>query len=272
MPVTLAIRPLVPADLDAAERISDAAYGDVEPSFGNRSPVGRERWLRRTAHLVATDPGGCWVAAEQDEVVGFAVSFRREGTWFLASYAVRLDRQGQGVGRLLMDAAEGYSADCPRAMLSASADPKAERRYLAAGFTLVPQWRFTGTPLVTGEPPALATVDLDALDRAVRGSGHGPDHAILREQFRLVTTAGGYAYLDEDGTPAVLCARDEDTARALLRHALAGGTGGVAHVTVANPWAREVAEAAGLVAVPSGWLAVRGMEPPSPYLHHGALL
>lgn len=264
---------MAPADLDAAERISDAAYGDVEPSFGHRSAAGRERWLRRTGHLLATDPGGCVVAVAGDEVVGFAVSFRRETTWFLASYAVRLDLQGQGIGRQLMEAASSYGVDCPRAMLSASADPKAEQRYRAAGFTLVPQWRFAGTARVEDGSLASGTVDLDALDRQVRGSGHGPDHAILAAQFRLVTTDGGYAYLDEDGTPAVLCAHDDDTARSLLRNALATGSAPtVAHVTDANPWARAVAEEAGLVAQPSGSLAVRGMEPPAPYLHQGALL
>jgi GNAT superfamily N-acetyltransferase len=270
--VPLAIRPLAPADLDVAERISDTAYGAVDTSFGYRSAAARARWLHRTGHLLAVDPGGCWVAETGGEVAGFAVSFRRDDTWFLASYAVRPDLQGEGIGRLLLEAAEGYGAGCPQAMLSASADPRAEARYLAAGFTLVPQWRFTGTPVVSDGPLAPGTPDLDALDRHVRGSGHGPDHAVLREQFRLVTTRGGYAYLDDDGTPAVLCAREEETARALLRHALSGGTGGVAHVTEANPWARAVAEEAGLVAVPSGSLAVRGMEPPAPYLHQGALL
>jgi GNAT superfamily N-acetyltransferase len=277
-------RPMTETDLGAAQQIVAGTYGTVVPGKAHQNPAWLERWRVRAAHLLATDPGGCWVATLAGEPAGFAISFRREDTWFLGSYAVRAEHQGQGIGRLLLEDAERYGRDCPRAMLSASTDPRAEARYRAAGFVLHPQWRFTGVPRIGPELHAESDAaieaevepapDLDALDREVRGAAHGPDHALLGSSFRLIREPAGYAYLDGEGSPALLCARDTGTAERLLRRALASAAGEitVGHVTAANPWAREIAENAGLTASPAGWLAVRGMGPPAPYLHHGGLL
>ena len=46
----------------------------------------------------------------------------------------------------------------------------------------------------------------------------------------------------------------------------------VGHLTAANDWAVEVGMAARLDLHQSGYLALRGMKPPSPYVHHGTLL
>ena len=59
--------------------------------------------------------------------------------WILATYAVRPGLQGQGIGKALLAAALHHGRGCLRGMLSASADPKAVRRYRAAGFSLHPQ-------------------------------------------------------------------------------------------------------------------------------------
>ena len=64
--------------------------------------------------------------------------------WILASYAVRPGLQGQGIGKALLAAALHHGRGCLRGMLSASADPKAIRRYRAAGFSLHPQMHLTG--------------------------------------------------------------------------------------------------------------------------------
>ena len=55
---------------------------------------------------------------------------------------------------------------------------------------------------------------------------------------------------------------------------LADGPGEVtvAHVTAANAWAVDVGVAARLEVHHEGYLALRGMDPPAPYLHHGAML
>ena len=73
---------------------------------------------------------------------------------------------------------------------------------------------------------------------------------------------------------AALAATDRRTAARLLWAALLTATGDaeVPHVTGANQWALQVGLAAGLTVRTEGYLGVRGMKPPTPYLHNGALL
>lgn len=290
------VRPMTPMDVTAAERISDESYHRVDVAHGlpgglvpaRRSESGSASWRRRTAHLLDTDPGGCWVAETDGEVVGFAVSFRRELMWLLASFAVRPDQQGAGIGAALLDAAKGYGAGCLRGMFAASADPGAVRRYRLAGFTLHPQMLLHGT-VDRGAIPALPHVRegterdldlMDSVDRRTRGAAHGPDHPVLASLFRLVVidrpSASGYAYLGEGSTPVLLAATDRRTASSLLWEALASAPDDrpvtVPHITAANEWALDVGLAARLSVHQLGYLCLRRMRPPAPYLHHGSLL
>ena len=125
---------------------------------------------------------------------------------------------------------------------------------------------------------SLGDVDLmDSIDRRTRGAAHGPDHEIMLRSWALLvsdtTTGSGYAYL-EGGQVALLAATNRRTATRLLWAALAeaGEETTVPHVTAANEWALDVGIAARLDVRTEGYLAVRGMAPPTPYLHHGALL
>ena len=122
-------------------------------------------------------------------------------------------------------------------------------------------------------------VDLmDSLDRGARGAGHGPDHELMLRTWRLLvsdtSTGSGYAYLNERGQVALLAASNRRTATCLLWAALAEGpeTVTVAHVTGANQWVLDVGFAARLTLHQEGYLGLRGMKPPTPYLHNGALL
>lgn len=282
-----------PGDVETAERISDQAFHELDlrtsprdaPDPERRSAQGSATWVRRTLRLLQHDPGGCWVADDGGEVVGFTTSFVRERVWCLATYAVRPGLQGQGIGRGLLDAATAYGAHCEAGMLSASVDPRAIRRYWRAGFALHPQMVLRG-PVGRARPAAVRGVRegrpgdaelMDAIARALRGGGHGPDHASLAEMGRPLVaetaTGRGFAYTDESRL-AVLAATDAGTAATLLRACLAGAgeTYTVGHVTAANQWAVDVGLEAGLELGPSGYLAVRGMAPPAPYVHSGALL
>lgn len=282
------IRAMTVADVPEAERLSDEAFTPLaEPGmFTNRDAEQRAMWRARAEHLLRTDPAGCWVAERDGRMLGFATSFRRDVTWFLATYAVRPELQGAGIGRALLDAALTHSRGCLRGMLSASKDPKAFRRYRLAGFTMHPQMHLTGRVDRSAIPVVEHLRDgtetdfdlLDSLDRRCRDAAHGPDHAVLLAQNRLVvldrTTGSGYAYIAADGKPAVVCASTRAVAAKLLWEAVAsaGEELTVPHVTAANEWAVDVGLAAGLAAHTAGYLAVRGMKPPAPYLHHGALL
>ena len=292
----MTIRPMRVEDAAEAERLSGESYHALDvatrtvdqPPPSPRTPARAAAWQARTEHLLATDPGGSWVAERGSEMVGFATSFKRELMWILAAFAVRPGMQGWGVGRALLEPALDYGRGCLRGMLNASDDPKATRRYRAAGFTLHPQMYLRGVvdrsvlPIVEHvREGTLGDVDLmDSIDRRTRGAAHGPDHAALQQALRLVImdrpSGSGYAYVHTDGSPVLLAATDRRSASTLAWEALAASTPGqpavIAHVTAANEWAVDVGMAARLDLHQRGYLAVRHMNPPTPYLPHGALL
>ena len=288
------IRPMRPEDVPAAERVSDEGFFELDtrlqrvsdPAPTRRSETHRAVWIERTLHLVGTDPGGCWVAEDDTGMVGMATSFRRETLWCLATYAVLPGRQGQGIGKPLLAAALDHGRATTRGMLSASSDAKAVRIYRQAGFDLHPQMYLTGTVdrstipvLEKVRDGSAGDIDLmDSLDRAARGAGHGTDHELMLRTWRLLvsdtTTGSGYVYLNERGQVGLLAASNRRTAVRLLWAALAEGPerATVPHVTGANQWVLDVGFAARLTLHQEGYLGLRGMKPPAPYVHNGALL
>ena len=160
------------------------------------------------------------------------------------------------------------------------------RIYRQAGFDLHPQMYLSGTvdraaiPVVEKvREGTTADVELmDSLDRGARGAGHGVDHQLMLRTWPLLvsdsSTGTGYAYLDERGRLGLLAASNRRTATRLLWAALAEGPdqASVPHVTAANQWVLDVGFAARLELHQEGYLGVRGMKPPAPYVHNGALL
>ncbi|MFC4786569.1 GNAT family N-acetyltransferase [Nocardioides sp. MAHUQ-72] len=288
------IRPMRPEDVPAAERLSAEGFHELDTRMHRRSwpepelrPAARgANWVTRTLHFLETDPGGCWVAEDGATMVGMATSFNREKLWCLATYAVRPGLQGRGIGKTLLAAALHHGRGSRRGMLAASSDPKAARRYRLAGFSLHPQMFLSGTvdrsaiPVVEKvREGSVGDVDLmDSIDRRTRGAAHGPDHEVMLGFWRLLvsdtTTGSGYAYVDEKGNVALLAATNRRTATRLLWAALADAEGEVVigHVTAANEWAVDVGMAARLELHQEGYLGLRSMAPPTPYLHNGALL
>jgi hypothetical protein len=194
--------------------------------------------------------------------------------------------QGTGIGRRLMDAVLAHAGGRPGLFVS-TVHPGATRRYRLAGFTLLPLMRMVGTvdratlPAVGGlrEGGADDVGWMDRLDERLRGAGHGPDHAHMVDTLRLVVARDhdrrpGYAYLDDRGRPVLLAAADETTAQRLLWAALAASEGEtlVNCITAGNHWAVDVGLAARLDLGQEGYLALRGMAEPAPYLASGHFL
>jgi GNAT superfamily N-acetyltransferase len=278
-------------DAAPAERVTAVGFHELDTRMFRRSwpdpqlrpPERSAHWIRRTEHLVGTDPGGCWVAERDGEMLGVVVSFVREKMWLLASYAVVPGAQGLGLGRALLAPALEHGRGSLRGMLNASNDPKAVRRYHDAGFRLYPQMFLRGTPDRSAIPVVEKVREggtgdfdlMDSVDRRTRGAAHGPDHEVLLEQFRLVvsdsSTGQGYAYLD--GGVALLAATDRRTAARLLWEGIASSDDLlIGHITAENDWAVEVGLAARLELDQAGYLALRHMKPPRPYLAHGAMM
>jgi ribosomal protein S18 acetylase RimI-like enzyme len=292
----LVLRPAREPDLAALADLTGRAYTEVDrrtfqrdwPDPPPRTAARNAAWVRRTAHALETDPEGCWVAEIDGRVVGCAISRVRELMWLLGSFAVAPDVQGRGVGTQLLAAALHHGRGCLRGMFAASADPAAVRRYRLAGFTLHPQMFVTGTvdrdalPLVERVREGSAgDVDLmNSIDRQTRGAAHLSDHETLLGQFRLLvcetSSSQGYAYVGGDGSPVLVAATTRRTASDLVWEAFAssapGSTVSLHHITAANQWAVDVGLGARLSVHTSGYLCLRGMKPPAPYVHHGSLL
>ncbi|MGZ4453238.1 MAG: GNAT family N-acetyltransferase, partial [Nocardioides sp.] len=196
--------------------------------------------------------------------------------------------QGQGLGRQLLEAALAHGRGCLRGMLAASEDPLAVRRYRLAGFDLHPTMLLWG-PVAREVLPVVehvrdgtpGDVDLmDSVDRQTRGSAHGPDHALLTGLYRVVVidrpSGSGYAYLAPDGGPYLLAATSRRAATALLWETLAATSpeepAQIGHITSANPWAIDVGMAARMELHTRGYLGLRGMAAPAPYLPSGHFL
>lgn len=289
----LVIRPMTLADVEAAERLSDDTFheldtriaGPDDPAPERRSDEQRIAWNARTAHYVSTDPGGAWVAEDERGLVGMASSAVRDSTWVLATFVVRVGEQGRGIGRQVLDRAASYGAGTDRGMLCASADPPALRSYHRIGFDLHPLMEFRGTVdrsrLPAVGPVRAASADdvelLDAIDRRVRGAGHGPDHAVLLDLFRLVVDPAGrgYAYLRPGSCDVVvLAADDEETAARLVWTAIAEGEGEtrLGRITSTMRWAIDLGMAARLPLRRGEYVALRGMAPPATYVPDGMFL
>ena len=290
------VRPMTQTDVPAVERITDAAFFDLEtrthrtgwPAPAHRSEARAADWRSRLVHVLGADPKGCWVAEDDSGLLGAAAALRRDTTWLLATYAVLPGLQRRGIGRPLLDAALTYGAGCLHGMVASSEDPAALRRYRAAGFSLHPTMLLRGAvprealPVVERvRDGSLGDVDLmNSVDRQTRGAAHGVDHEVLSRLFRLVvadrTTGSGYVYVAPGGGSYLLAATNRRTATDLLWEALAGTSPDspvtVPHITAANDWAVDVGMACRMELWTRGYLALRGMKPPVPYLHSGHFL
>ncbi|GAB2594979.1 hypothetical protein GCM10027168_29520 [Streptomyces capparidis] len=276
-------------DAEAVRAVTAAAFGD---------PVGGWPWERvvrhnsRVRHLARTDPGGCWLALDEagGNALGAALSLRREGVWGLSLFAVVPEAQGKGIGKALLDRAAAHGRGCLRGMICASSDPRAARRYRKAGFTLHPAMRLSGIVEDRSELPDADGVPvhpgsahhlhlLDSVDRRLRGGAHGPDHEeLLRHHGLLVVdtlVGSGYCYLLE-GRVELLAATSRRVATALLTQALLAMPRGtqvqVSDLTAEQDWAIDVGMAAGLTLSNAGYLCLRGMRPPMPYIPSDAYL
>jgi GNAT superfamily N-acetyltransferase len=282
-------------DVDAVERLSAETYFHLErrtrpgdwPPAERRTPEQSRRWRALAAHLVQHDGPGCWVAEDGSHLLGITLSFKRDVLWGLAAYAVSPAAQGRGVGTALLDTTLAYSRGCVRGMLVSSHDPHAARHYRRSGFTLHPSMLLCGTVDRSMLPVpervrggTAADADLcDSVDRHTRGAAHGVDHVLMSRQYRLIvidhTTGNGYCYVSAAGAPYLLAATNRRTAGRLLWECLAAsGRDPVAFgpLTSSQEWALDIGLASGLGVHNRGYLALRNMKPPTPYIPSNHLL
>jgi hypothetical protein len=230
------------------------------------------------AHLAEHDPVGCWVA-DDGTVAGVVLSTRRDLLWCLAVLAVH--PSASAVGPNLLQAALAYSLGCLRGLGVLTDDPSTARWVRMAGFTLHPTMRLAGRvdrsalPIVEGVREATKSdrAFVESVDRRVRGAARGPDHDPLVDRAHLlvcdIATGSGYVF-HRDGTPLALAATTREVARRLLWAVLARASAPysveIARLSTEQDWAVDVGLAAGLGLHVGGYLALRHMRPPAPYL------
>jgi GNAT superfamily N-acetyltransferase len=272
-------------DVDAVHHVSVAAFQDLSRRFGGdpdpAAPIAHSRL--RVGRLLATDPGGAWVAERRGEVVGASLGIVREGVWGLSLLVVRPDAQSSGAGRELLDRAYEYGNGARGRVVLASSDARALRSYARRGLTLHPAVRAAGRPRNAAmpaevRPGTLADLPLTvAVDRAVRGAAHGDDIGALLELGGelLVLDERGYAVV-RTGDVRVLAATDEAAAATLLRGCLAAAgarDASVDWITSAQGWAIAPCLDAGLELRTDGAVFLDGdVGPFVPYLPSGAYL
>ncbi|HZG02843.1 MAG TPA: GNAT family N-acetyltransferase [Streptomyces sp.] len=285
------LRPVrdVGEDAEAVRSVADAALAAGHAPGGGGPPLpavtadDRERRRSHVRHLARTDPEGCWLAEDASgRTVGAALSTRREGTWGLSLLAVLPGAQGRGVGTALLRRAMAHGRGCLRGIACGPPHPGVARLYRRAGFDLHPAMRLTGTVSLArlaapDGPVAEGTARhrdlMDSVDRRLRGGAHGPDHEELLRHCRLLVTddfaGSGYCYLRE-GRVELLAATSRRLATRLLTAALSvvgeGGAVCVRNLTAEQQWAVDVGLAAGLEVSTAGYVCLRGMRPPAPYV------
>lgn len=267
MSSTSLIRPLTMADLATVGALVEQEVAGEVPDV---------------EHVLRHDPGGCWVAEDDGQVVGAVGAVTRELMWLLVMLVVAPRARRNGLGRTLLEVAMAHGRGCLRGMLSVPDDPAGVRLAHRSGFTLHP-WMAAAGSVPRGVLPVVERVRegslgdldlLDSVDRRVRGSAHGVDHVALASRYRLVVhdrpTGAGYVYVARQGGPALLAATNRRTATELLWESLAASDPTepvtVPRIGSGNGWALDVTLEARLEVITRGYLGVRQMKPPQPYL------
>jgi GNAT superfamily N-acetyltransferase len=273
------IRPMQSDDVEPLiDVVADALWGPIVDGL-------RPRQLARMRHLLATDPGGAWVAEHEGAPVGTAMSLIREGLWGFSLYALADEHRGGGTGGALFDAALAYGADCERAIILSSEHPAAMRVYARAGFALRPAVSLSGLVRnVPAAPPAVREGDeadlawIDDVARAIRGAGYDRDLAVMLAHGARLSCVPYRGFLIARGSEvAAAMALDDEAAGWLLQAHLAGVPAGetamLLFLTAGQDWAIRIGLEAGLVLSPDGPVFTRGdLGPLRPWIPTGAYL
>jgi GNAT superfamily N-acetyltransferase len=279
------IRPMEDRDIAAVDAVANASFADLNARLGvpPYAPAGAAAAAIRFRRLLATDPGGCWVAELDGGVAGAALALVREGLWALSLFVVEPGAQSAGIGGELLTRAWAYGAGADGHVILASRDPRALRAYTRLGLDLHPALDAHGHPRGVSAPGEVRAwepgdrVWADAVARRVRGAAHGDDlDALLAAGTSLaVVPERGYAAM-RNGSLKLLIAADEEAARALLDTYLAGvgdRAVDVQWITSAQQWAVRACVDAGLDLCAHGAVMTGGrLAPLTPFLPSGAYL
>jgi ribosomal protein S18 acetylase RimI-like enzyme len=282
------IRPMEERDVPATVAIAHAAFSDLHDRLRDGieyTGSGPHAAAIRHRRLLATDPGGAWVAEDGGVVVGVALALVREGLWALSLFTVLPEAQSRGVGRELLSRAWAHGDGADARVILASRDVRALRAYVRLGLDLHPALDAVGHPRDPGIAPDGGVRPwqpgdcrwADAVAREIRGAAHGDDLDALLAAGASLTVVPGRGYAAARGPELkLLIAADEDAAVTLLCHHFAAAEGEavtVEWITSAQQWAVRTCVAAGLDLHAHGAVMTAGrLGPLAPFLPNGAYL
>ena len=140
--MTVEIRPMRIDDAEDVATVVRAADEDADRRAGRelqeKSEESRRTFLAGMRRFVEVDPGGAWVAVDDEGIVGMGEAIRRGDFWGLSMLFVHPRGQSKGIGRQLLDKTLSYAEGSKVRMIMASDDPRALRRYSRAGFAIHP--------------------------------------------------------------------------------------------------------------------------------------
>lgn len=226
--MAIVIRPGTGDDLFGAFAVFQFALHGLQQNMGQASPddIPTPEYLSSafayfrmfTDHLAQT-ADAFWVAEDEGEIIGFSRSVVRDGIRQLSELFVHPDKQAQGVGKRLLDAAFAAEGARNRVVIGTS-DVRALARYLKSGvkyrFTIydwsrkpeiVPFETDLSIAPFSPAPENLAT--LNAIDKIILGYTREVDHAWLCKNrqgyfYRRNGQVVGYSYVSHRAGPIAM--------------------------------------------------------------------
>lgn len=281
-------RPMTLADLTDVIAIHDAAVEQLVRQAGldpdpPRSDVAYQRFLAGMRRFVELDPGGAWVAVDDEGLVGMAEAVRRGDFWGLSMLFVHPRAQSRGVGRQLLQRTLEYAEGAQVRMIMSSEDPRGMRRYSRAGLSIHPGVQIEGKVdratlprHIPGRTGSAGDLDLVAEVDAAIGRARRDDAAFVLDNggvLEIVEDGPRRGFgIHRDGGIIMLGAIDEETAALVFwRMLAASGDHKVWQwcLTAGQDWAVRAAVEARLTVKPSGSIFTSGMEPPGPWIPSG---
>lgn len=135
--MTTTIRRMTPEDVDAVRWIEAAAFGAWLADAHGRDK--KLPWRTRTnvLSLREKDPGGCFVAEQDGQLVGLIFSRTWGSVGWFGTFAVLPEFQGRGIGKRLIAASLDYLCQAPGRVIGLETMPDSPDNlglYLKQGF------------------------------------------------------------------------------------------------------------------------------------------
>ncbi|MBS0451431.1 MAG: GNAT family N-acetyltransferase [Proteobacteria bacterium] len=154
----LAIRPARADELAGAQELVARSINEltVRHGFG---PIASSRTPHFQAFSLRDDPRGVWIAEDDGEIAGFALSWVCDHLWFLAELFVAPGRQGQGIGNALIE----------RTLQHANEAAATEKSLITFAFNVVSQGLYVRHGMLPRVPIHLCSAGRESLAGRARG-------------------------------------------------------------------------------------------------------